>query len=274
MSLTLTELKKTTRPYRYALLQWRRVLAALLYREMKTRYGESSLGFLSFFIEPLAHILVVFGIWTAMGRFGLSSETDPVIFLATGIIPFFIFRDTFSKVLKAVDGNRALLTFPQIKILDYALARAALELLTYSLVFILFMAGAYYLGRDVQIIDINHIITGCLLMWLTGLGAGLTFLPFVNAFPFLEKVIGIVMRVIYLTSGVIYSISKLPLEWQEYAAYNPFLHILEYIRTGFFPSHAESSADFLDMSYCLKVTVVLLISGLAFKKTLKHMILE
>ena len=269
----LKALHVSLRPWRRALGEQRRVLAALIYRELKTRFGQTRVGFFSAFIEPIIHILVIFSIWGVLGRFAGGSAIDPLIFIATGLFPFFMFRDTVMKITKCVSANKALLTFPQIKILDFALARALLELMTYSVVFFIFLIAADFVGYRVEVFDINRVFGGMFLIWLTGCGAGLALMPFTGMFQFVDTLIGVAMRFLYFTSGVLFAIDRLPKEIRDYLSYNPIIHIVEYIRSGFFRGYAENSA-FPDMPYAISICVFLLITGLAFKKSLLRLIME
>ena len=110
-------------------------------REIKTRFGAYRLGIVWALVEPLTHVVVLSLI------FGIRSRTAPgavefPIFLATGIIPFVMFRNMVTRTMMTVEANRALFTYPQVRPFDTLIARFILEIVIYSIVFVVFMVGA------------------------------------------------------------------------------------------------------------------------------------
>ncbi len=101
-----------------------RVIHALMLRETKTRYGKHKLGYLWALFEPVLQVMV-FVILFTMGGHETVSGMPLVLFVLTGVTPFILFRNTMQQGLNAIDANRALLTFPQVKTFDLGLDVAA-----------------------------------------------------------------------------------------------------------------------------------------------------
>ena len=71
-------------------VQWR-VIHAIIMRETATRYGDSKIGFLWAFFEPLAHVGTFIFIFSMIGRTAPIGNDIPT-FILTGIIPWLMFN--------------------------------------------------------------------------------------------------------------------------------------------------------------------------------------
>ena len=157
-------------PWRKALSIQRHTLSALIFREAKTRFGEQSLGILWAFAEVLTHVFVMWTMWTLFGHLAYDGLPTPV-FLITGLLPFFMFRNCFDKTSNCISGNQSLLVFSQINILDFALARCILEMAIYISAFFIFIAMLYFFEYDITIYSLPKILIGFLATWLLGMGS-------------------------------------------------------------------------------------------------------
>jgi capsular polysaccharide transport system permease protein len=117
-----------------------RVLFALVLREMDTRFGRSSGGYLWALGEPLGGILLLAVV------FSLALRSPPLgssflLFYATGIVPFTMFKTMSGRVSGAVSTNKGLLTYPVVTVLDAVLAKFVLNLLTLVVIALILFAG-------------------------------------------------------------------------------------------------------------------------------------
>ena len=124
------------------------VIHALILRELKTRFGGYRFGYLWAVGEPVAHVVVLSAI------FGFRSPTTPEgidfpVFIATGIIPYLFFTRMVTRGMTTVDANRPLFAYPQVRPFDALAARAALEAVIQSAVFMLVIGLGAWLGYDV-----------------------------------------------------------------------------------------------------------------------------
>ncbi len=249
-----------------------RVIMALFLREMKTRFGEKRLGFIWAFLEPTIHVVTLIVLWKVIGRMG-PAGVDPMLFLITGIVPFVMFRHTTTRVVQAVQSNRMLLVFPQIQMMDFIYTRLVLEFMTYSIVFIAFLLGAQYFGLDFKINDLLGVIINFILILLFSGGFGMLMLPLVAVLPVLSAFSKLIIRVMYFTSGVFFSIDRLPQPIVEVLGWNPLLQLIHMLRTSFFPQmmpHPEYS----NLPYVLFVIASMWLLGMILSKKLYKYILE
>lgn len=275
MDINFREMKEKAsaiwRPYNRGLSQWRRVIASLIFREAKTTWGEKSLGIVWAFIEPISHIIVLSFLKIAlMGGVSVKGDMPMVLFLASGLYPFFMFRNTFTKVTNCIDANRALLVFPQIHIFDFILARSILELMTYGCSFFFFVITYSWIFGGFELLSIQHILSGFLFIWLMGMGIGMIILPINKKFKFVDDFISVILRLLYFLSGIMFSFTDAPPNLREYFTYLPTFHAVEYVRSGF----AHVFGSHVDVGYMAEISIVLCMVGLFIIRKYNNYILN
>ena len=82
----------------------RRVVWALVMREILTRYGRHNIGFLWLFAEPMLFTLGVTALWTAT-RAVHGSDIPIVAFAITGYSSVLLWRNMPSRCIKALEPN-------------------------------------------------------------------------------------------------------------------------------------------------------------------------
>ena len=106
------------------------VINALVFRETRTRFGQHQLGYAWALLEPALMILTFLAMFAIADR-KTAGHLDTFGFLATGIVPYMLFTKSTVQVSQAINGNKGLLFYPQVKPLDVVFARIALEFCTY-----------------------------------------------------------------------------------------------------------------------------------------------
>lgn len=240
----------------------RRVVHAVMLREVRTRFGRNQLGYLWAFAEPLFWVLTFSGIHIAMGSMP-PDGMDMIPFFATGIITFILFRSTVTHCMASIVGNRSLLFYPQVRPLDIALGRAFLEAATLVTVFVGLLAGNALLQGELQIDSPFRVLAGLTLAWLLGVGLGMFLMGLGLFFPATERLVPILLRPLFLISGLFFTANDLPTEVRELLLYNPVMHTIELVRDGWF---REYQAHYLDVPYLLAWILVLGYLGLLFER--------
>jgi hypothetical protein len=104
----------------------RRVIGALLLRELLTRYGRNNIGFLWLFVEPMLFVAIVSLVWVATRR--IHGSSIPIVaFSLTGYTSLLLWRGMPSRCIGALKSNRSLLYHRQVTIMDVYFARVLLE---------------------------------------------------------------------------------------------------------------------------------------------------
>lgn len=105
----------------------RRVVGALLIREIYARFGREGLGFGWIIDEPLIFALPVLLVWSAV-RDPYEHGMPLMPMLWSGYLPILLFRHIGGRMLLFVRVNAGLLYHRQVTIFDIYLARCILEM--------------------------------------------------------------------------------------------------------------------------------------------------
>src|SRR4051794_12544186 len=104
----------------------RRVLIAMMMREVQVRWGRRNLGFAWIIMEPLVFALPVLAIWRLV-RGPFEHGVPMIAFLWSGYLPILAFRHITGHSIYCIRNNGAVLFHPLITPLDIVLSRCGLE---------------------------------------------------------------------------------------------------------------------------------------------------
>jgi capsular polysaccharide transport system permease protein len=238
----------------------RAVLFALVLREVRGRFGANRLGAFWFVFEPLAHISVLLAVFSFIRGARINYGPDLLVFLIAGIIPFLLFKNIALKGMEAVNANKALFAYRQIKPVDTVLARAISETALMSCVYILIVfALGFWGGHDVLIARPILFMSMFFLGVLLSLGLALIFCVVGEAIPELKNLIKLGYMPLYFLSGVIMPLWVIPPIFRDYLLWNPYVHIIDGIREATFSYYPQVPG--IDFQYAACVTIVILFAG-------------
>ena len=237
-------------------------IRALFLRELQTRFGGYRLGYFWAIMEPGMHVLfMVLLLSTVMGRTipGMSYG----LFLVSGILPWFMFSNIITRALGAVSANKGLFNYRPVKPIDAVIARAALELSIYFWVYVVMLMVLAWMGEPVSMSNIPLLLLTWSMLWLLSFGISLVMMVLGHYSEEVSKVVSIATRILYFTSGILYSVHAIPQQYQIYVLWNPVLHAIEYIRHCISPAYP---ADHISLAYLTVTTIVMLFVGLLLYK--------
>ncbi len=242
-----------------------RVVYALALRETRTRFGAHQLGYLWALLEPIFWILTFWGFFLIVDR-AAPMGMAVIPFLVTGIVTYELAVKTADRVALSIDGNKALLFYPQVHTLDLVFARGWLEFATSLTIFTVLMGG-YALAAQVFIVDdILKVLFGLALAGLLGTTLG-TVLCSLNVYSnATQRIKGPVMRPLFWISGLFFSANAIPSHIREYLLWNPILHCIELVRDGWFPGYHASYAS---PGYVAVWIIVLAFIGLTLERRVR-----
>lgn len=237
-----------------------RVISALMLREIHTINGNSKLGYLWVLIQSVFSIGVF---WAARNFFGIAQAPHGMgmaMFLALGFGVWNIFTDTINRCLSAVSGNKGLLTFPQVTELDVMISRTLVTTATQILVTALIIcAGRLIFDEPFMLGDLPLLLILIITVPMLSLGFGLLLSSFAVFFPALEKIVPMILRIIFFISGVFFSASIFSDSISEYLLWNPVMHAVELSREAM---HASYAVPGVRVSYlCLCALTVSALGG-------------
>lgn len=249
----------------------REVLFALVIREATARVGGQWVGAVWTLIEPLAHTLLLVAILGVVsGNANVSYEYP--IFLATGLIPFFLFQNLANRLMDGIEANRGLYGYRQVKPIDVLLARAVVEAGMNLTVYAFTLGVLGWLGYGVVPADLLMVILVNLLLIGCGFGFGTLVAILTHERPRARSMVRMVMLPLYFASGVIFQVDLLPRDYIELLLWNPLIHLLELQRHAFIPAYAPT--DGIQMLYPALAMLLMIALGLSLYRAERHKLIR
>lgn len=249
----------------------RAVVFALVLREMQTRFGSRRMGAFWVLFEPVAHIVIMMFIFSVVRARNVPGMDFPV-FLLVGLVPFFLMRNIALKLMDAVEANRALFAYPNIKIFDTYIARALVECAVSACVYLLliFILG-FWLGYEVAVAYPLRWL-GCLAIGiLFSFSSGIFFSILVQAMPNIKSFIRLLFMPLLLISGVIFPLWLIPAQYLPWVLWNPYAHVIDSIRSSVFLLYPEVPG--VNIFYPIVATFILLFLALGLYRIRKEALL-
>ncbi len=247
-----------------------RVIHALILREIKTRFGRLQLGYIWALLEPILFVAIFYIMFMYGGRMQ-PSGMPLTLFLVTGIAPFLFFRNAMQMTMNAIDANRQLLTFPQVTPFDLVAARTLLEFMTMLVVFVILVSISTVIGEPLQIENPLAVLGILVLSTMFGFGLGTTFGALMVMFPSIQQIVGsLIIRPLFFTSGIFFSVEMLPGELRELLLINPILHYSEFLRDAYF---AGFNTEYADLWFATTMAVSAVFFGLLIQRAMNRRIL-
>ncbi|MEM9140382.1 MAG: ABC transporter permease [Pseudomonadota bacterium] len=241
-----------------AIRQQAAVLHALMLREMITRYGRTSAGYLWALAEPVGFIALLSLIFTQITHKPPLGASFP-LFYASGFLAYHWVADIADVTGRSVHVNRPLLSFPAITPLDTVLARFLLQALTGLVVAGVILAAILALDAPFARPDPAPLLTAFGLALCLGLGIGIFNVWAFAHWPFWERVWGILFRPVFLISCVFFTYGGLPGPVKEVLWWNPVIHLVGLMRAGLYPAY---DAAYVMPGYVLALAGGLMCAGL------------
>ena len=244
------------------------VVHALVLRETRTRFGAHQLGYLWAILEPSIVILTFFLMFRVANR-AVPEGMDAFTFIATGIIPYTLFANSASRVAEAINGNKALLFYPQVRPLDLVIARSILEAATFGAVFMLLLGGHALWYQRFEIDSALLTIEGLVYASLLGTSIGLVFCGLGQVSNVADRARGPLLRPLFWVSGIFFTAGDLSDRVRELLLLNPVLHATEMVRDGWFVSYDD---EWVNTPYVLSWIVAMLCVGLLLERKVRRRI--
>lgn len=236
----------------------RRVMHALLMREIITRFGRDNLGVLWLVAEPMLFTLGVTTLWTAAGLHH-GSPIPIVAFAITGYSSVLMWRNSATRAGSAVANNKPLLFHRSVQIIDVLLTRILLEVGGATTSFIVLSILFIYVGWMPAPTDVLKVIFAWIMLAWFGaslallIGAGTAFSEIV------ERLWHPAAYLLFPLSGAAFMVDWLPTGMQKFVLLLPMVHGTEMLREGYFGS---AVATHYDIGYMAACCLVLSLGGL------------
>lgn len=237
----------------------RRVIGALLLREVITRYGRHNLGFVWLFVEPMLFTLGITVLWTVVNATH-GTTLSIAAFALTGYSSILLWRNCSNRIVNAIAVNHSLLYHRNVKALDVFMARLILEIggATMSLIVLTVVFSA--VGLMSLPVDLWTVIVGWGLLAWFAVALSLIVGAASERSELVDRVWHIVTYLMFPLSGAGFMVDWLPKVARELVYWVPMVHGTEMIRHGFFGSAVRTHEDPL---YMAAVNAVMTLFGLA-----------
>jgi capsular polysaccharide transport system permease protein len=241
----------------------RRVIGALLMREVITRYGRDNLGVLWLFFEPMLFTLGVLALWVGSGLHH-SSQISIVAFSITGYSSVLVWRNCANRCSMAIQANLNLLYHRNVRVLDLFLTRVIIEICGATTSFFILSTIFTAAGLMDPPADTLRVLQAWLLLSWFGTGLALTIGGATAYSDTVEKLWHPISYILFPLSGAATMVDWLPKNLQDAILLLPMVHGVEMLRDGFFGSAVRTHYDVAYMSLsCLVLSLVglMLVAG-------------
>lgn len=235
----------------------KRVIGALLMREIITRYGRNNIGFLWLFVEPLLMTLIIVLLWKFI-RADQYSTLNMVAFVITGYPLVMMWRNVSNRAIGAISANASLLYHRNVRVLDTIFARMLLEIAGATIAQIAIVGVLILIGWIPTPADVFYMLMAWLLMAIFAIGLGLVICSIAFKVEAFGKIWGTLSFVMMPLSGVFFFVSSLPQQAQQYVLWMPMVHGTEMFRQGYFGASVITHES---ISYIVLCNLVLLLLG-------------
>ena len=236
----------------------RRVIWALLMREVITRFGRENIGVLWLIGEPMIFTLGITALWSGAGM-QHGSSLPIVAFAITGYSSVLMWRNAVNRCNNGVQQNLGLLYHRNVRVVDVFITRILVEMAGASASFIIlatFFTAIEWISPPA---DLLLVLMGwCMLAWF-GLALAL-LLGAASAYSELvERIWHPTAYLLFPLSGAAFMVDWLPPEAQRVVLWLPMVHGVEMIREGYFGSVVRT---YYDVAYMAACNLVLLLIAL------------
>jgi capsular polysaccharide transport system permease protein len=246
----------------------RRVISALIIRELVTRFGRENIGFLWVMVEPLLFASLVGILWRYMKGPEMHG-VSVVAFVASGYIGLTLFRNSVSRSIRVFSVNGSLMYHRQIKVLDFIFVRFLIEMIGAMMAFLFIGLLLIPFGLFPMPADLGALISGWLLYCLFTFSLCLVLAPLSELSDALEKLVPVTTYVMIPFSGVFNMTSWLTPEAQKIMYYSPFVHGMELMRYGIFGDRVNAQWD---VAVPLAGSAIFILIGLALCRRVRRVL--
>lgn len=237
----------------------RRVIFALLMREVITRFGRHNIGFLWMFVEPMLFTLGITALWTA-AKAVHGSNLPIAAFALTGYSTVLLWRNMPTRCIGAIEPNLSLMYHRNVRVIDIFLARLLLEAGGATMSFMILTVVFIAVGLVDPPEDVLMVAWGWIMIAYFGFAFALLVGALSQESEIVEKLWHPAAYLLFPLSGAAFLVDALPRQAQDIVLFLPMVHGVEYVREGYFGSHIRAHHD---LGYMGVVSTLMLLLALA-----------
>jgi ABC-2 type transport system permease protein len=217
----------------------RRILSLLVSRDLKVKYADSVLGYLWSVLEPLAMAGVYWFVFTKLMTRQVGA--DPyIVFLLCGMLPWQWASASLRSSMKALSKDSKLVKSTNLPREIWVLRTVGSKFVEflYAIPVLAFFAIISQAELSWWVVFVPLAV---LLQTILLTGAGLMLAPLAVLYGDVERLMRIVLRLLFYFSPIIYGLSDVTSGHRDlgvlakFYILNPFAGIIELYRAAFFP---------------------------------------
>jgi homopolymeric O-antigen transport system permease protein len=207
------------------LWHYRELLGRFVWREVKVRYKQTSLGVAWALLVPIFSAVIYVVVFGKFANFPSGSVPYATLVLS-GLIVMQYFNSSLTGSSLSLVANLALVTkvyFPRVLL---PLAAAIVPAVDFAVGFLVLIPLMVYYHVGPAGIELVTAPLFLLLAFVTALGAGFFLSAFNVRYRDVPHMLPAFMPVLPLVSGVPYAVQEIPEKWQWILAFNPMTAVI------------------------------------------------
>jgi lipopolysaccharide transport system permease protein len=217
------------------LKDYRDLFRFLVWREIKVRYAQSTLGIGWAVIQPICSMIIFTIIFGRLAR--VSSDNTPyAVFNFTALVPWTYFSNALTDGVNSLVSNVNMITkiyFPRMLM---PLSSVAARLVDFSIALII-LAGLMSYYRIVPTLGILLMPFFVALMVLTASGLGMWLTALAIQYRDVKYAMNFAVQLLMYAAPVVYPTSLIPKPYQLFYAINPMVGVIEGFRAVLLGTH-------------------------------------
>ncbi|SES43186.1 ABC-2 type transport system permease protein [Pedococcus cremeus] len=220
-----------------ALAARRSVLWTLVIRDLRVRYSQSVLGYVWTILDPLLMSLIYFLVFVYIFKRNDLGHEPYFLFLLIGLLAWQWFSGSLTDTSRALISEAKLVrstNLPREIWVVRVVVSKGIEYV-FSLPVLLFFLGFYLLQGKTHLNGWLVLFPFAVVVeFIAAVGLGLLLAPVTALITDMQRVIRIVLRMLFYATPVIYSGQLVPQPYDKVLWLNPMTGVLEAMRAGFF----------------------------------------
>jgi lipopolysaccharide transport system permease protein len=241
------------------LWEYRELLYFLVWRDVKVRYKQTTIGVLWAVIQPLALMLLLTLVFGRLVRVPTEGVPYP-LFAYVALLPWQLFAYSMSQAGTSLVSDQHLISkvyFPRLVI---PISAAFAGLVDFGIASIVLVALMVYFGVALTVAAL--LLPALLLLAvLAAVAVGLWLSALNVMYRDVQYTLPFLTQLWLFATPIAYPASLVPDEWRLVYGLNPMVGVVESLRWALFRA-SDFPGDLLAMS--IGVVVVLVVSGLAY----------
>jgi capsular polysaccharide transport system permease protein len=225
----------------------RRVLGALMMREIITRFGRENLGAMWLIAEPMLFTLGVATLWS-FADMHHGSSLPIVAFAITGYSSVLLWRNTVSHCNSGIQQNTSLLYHRNVRVMDIFLTRIALEVAGATASFMILTIAFLATGWIAPPQDPLTIFAGWIMLGWFGAAAAILIGSATAFSDVVDRLWQPTAYLLFPLSGAAFMVDWLPPTVRNIVLLLPMVHGVEMIREGYFGNVVSTHYDMFYMA--------------------------